>query len=207
MAVSSSAATRVGFWLNLPDGWLPLDIEGGRIPAQVAALIEQRAAADPNVAAHRRVIEQQIASALRAARRKELAFAAILATCTRDGLPIAASLAVTRHRMPGSADLDAMLGAAQAQAGRTVSLLDTPFAGAAVRCAWRERIAAQPGVRETAEVALVQYHVPIPGRQQQLLTLTGATPTLPMAEVFGTLFDAIVSTLQFLDAPLSEVNS
>ena len=78
-------------------------------PDQIARLLDERAAAEPQVAAHRGQVEQQLRNALRVARAKELAFAAILATFTADGLPIAASLALTRHRSPDGADVSRIL--------------------------------------------------------------------------------------------------
>ncbi len=205
--MNATAQTRPGFWLNLPDGWLPLDPRGGRIPQQVRRLLDRRAGEDPQVAAHRGQVEQQLRAALRMARAKEFAFGAILATFTAEGLPITASLALTRHRSPDGAEAGAILAELGEQKDKHSSLFEVPFLGTVARSEFLDRTpvelpsAGRPGAAATvAEVAVFQYFLPVPGRCELLLA-TGATPTLPLREVFGTLFDAIVSTFQFLDEP------
>lgn len=202
MTASTGAvkAAKLGYWMNLPEGWLPLDLsDGQRIPTAVAELIDERAAADPNVAEHRAAIERQVAAAVRAARTKELSFAAILATSTSTGLPIAASLALTKHRSPDGADAGRILAGLGKAGGKTNTLFRTPFAGTAVRSSYPETVAAEgpDGETQTVQIAVVQYFLPMPSGRD-ILVASGATPTLPMAAAFGELFDAIMSTFQFV---------
>jgi hypothetical protein len=187
-----------GYWMNLPEGWIPLDLDSGeRIPVQVERLIAERAAADPAVAVHRGQIERQIAGALRAARVRQLSFAAMLATFTSTGLPVAASLALTRHRRPDGASAGDILADLESQRGKTASMLELPDVGPIVRCSYLDRLPIE-GRTEVAEFAIFQYYLPVPGGRD-LVVATGATPTLPMTEIFGQLFDAILSTFQFVD--------
>lgn len=204
--MTTTRSSGLGFWMNLPDGWLPLDLAGGRIPDQIARLLDERAAAEPQVAAHRGQVEQQLRNALRVARAKELAFAAILATFTADGLPIAASLALTRHRSPDGADASRILSGLGQQRDKQNTLLELPHTGTVVRSEYLDRTpvelpagpAKRGGTPAVAEVVVFQYYLPLPtGRE--LIVATGATPTLPMRSVFGQLFDAIISTFQFVD--------
>ncbi|HEX2903298.1 MAG TPA: hypothetical protein VHO01_07555 [Jatrophihabitans sp.] len=205
--MTSMRKAELGFWMNLPPGWLPLDPRSSRIPEQVEQLLERRVAEDPQVAAHRGQIEQQLRHALKLARSQDLSFAAILATFTEDGLPIAASLALTRHRTPDGVQAHQVLAELGEQRERTNTLFDIPFIGTAVRSEYLDRTqvelpAAQgsgaPAGVGTAEVAVYQYYIGVPN-STDLIIATGATPTLPMREVFAQLFDAIISTFQFVD--------
>ena len=197
--MSAATKPKLGFWMNLPDGWIPLDPSSERVPDQVARILDSRADTDPHLSAHRGNVERQLTAALKAARTRDLVFGAILATFTRDGFPIAASLAVTRHTAPTAAEAGAILEGLGTDGAKANTLLDTPFAGTVVRSAYRERVAASDAPHaESTEVAVFQYFLPTPDRRR-VLVATGATPTLPMADVFGTLFDAMVSTFQFVN--------
>ncbi len=197
----STVRTRYGFWMNLPDGWMALDPTEA-IPVQLARLLDARAADDPNVAAHRQQIERQIRSALAAARDAEVSFGAILAAFTADGLPIAGSLALTRHAIPGDTDPRVLLGRVEGQGGALTTVIDVPFVGPVVRSASRERLSVPakdlpPGAPDSLEVAIFQYLLPVPGGQE-VVVASCATPTEPMFEIFGRLFDAMISTFQFV---------
>ncbi|MGI8665425.1 MAG: hypothetical protein ACR2N4_05265 [Jatrophihabitans sp.] len=208
----ATATTGLGFWMNLPEGWWPLELSRGRIPEQVRRLLDERAAADPQVAAHRGQVEQQLRAPLRSPRAKELTFGAILATFTGTGLPIAASLALTRHRSPDGADAARILAELGHQSGRRNSLFELPFVGTVVRSDYLDRTplessgggVGKPGTPPLVEVAVFQYYIPMPGGAEIMLA-TGASPTLPMRAAFGELFDAIISTFQFVDAPSDEI--
>jgi len=197
----------VGFWMNLPEGWLPLDPRSTGIPEQVEAMLEKRSAEDPNVVAHRGQIEETLRRALKLARSQDLAFGAILATFTPDGLPITASLALTRHKTIDGAEAHQVLAELGEQRDRTTTLFEIPFIGTVVRSEYRDKTPVEvppakgsnaPAASTIAEVAVVQYYIAVP-RSTDLVIATGATPTLPMAEVFSQLFDAIISTFQFVD--------
>ncbi|MEO9236681.1 MAG: hypothetical protein ABI418_01190, partial [Jatrophihabitantaceae bacterium] len=128
-------------------------------------MLDERAAADPQVAAHRGQVERQLREALRAARTKELTFAAILTTFTRTGLPIAASLALTRHRTPDGSDAQRILSELGEQSGKQNSLYELPFVGTVVRSEYLDSFAAGSGPlggTGTAEVAVFQYYLPMP---------------------------------------------
>ncbi len=205
--MTSMHKAELGFWMNLPPGWVPIDPKSGRIPAQVDELIERRVAEDPRVAEHRGQIKDQIRQALKAARSADLAFGALLATFTPDGLPITASLALTRHRTLDGAEANQVLGELGQQSGKTSGLFDVPFVGTVVRSEYLDRheveMRPEPGsgappAMSTAEVFVVQYYLPVPIGSDVLIA-TCVTPTLPMREVFSQLFDAIISTFQFVD--------
>ena len=55
-----------------------------------------------------------------------------------------------------------------------------------------------PAGTSIAEVAVFQYYIAVP-HSTDLVIATGATPTLPMRAVFSQLFDAIISTFQFVE--------
>lgn len=205
--MTSMRKADLGFWMNLPPGWLPLDPKSNRIPEQVEELLERRAAEDPQVAAHRGQIEQQLRHALKLARSQDLAFAAILATFTEDGLPIAASLALTRHRTVDGAEAHQVLAELGEQRDKTNTLFEIPYIGTAVRSEYLDRTPVEmppargssaPAGTGVAEVAVFQYYIAVP-HSTDLIIASGATPTLPMREVFSQLFDAIISTFQFVD--------
>jgi len=197
----------LGFWMNLPPGWVPIDPRSGRIPDQVAELIERRVAEDAEVAKHRGQIEDQIRHALKAARSSDLVFGSLLATFTADGLPIAASVALTRHHTPDGADAHLVLAELGDQSGKTNALFEVPYVGTVVRSEYLDQHPVEvppaagsnaPAGVSMAEVFVVQYYLPVPASSDVLIA-TCATPTLPMREVFSQLFDAIVSTFQFVE--------
>jgi len=197
----------LGFWMNLPEGWLPLDVRSDSIPDQVRELLERRCVEDPLAAAHRGKLEQQLRQAVKMARSQDLAFGAILATFTPDGLPITASLALTRHRTIDGAEAATVLSALNEQRDKQNSLFDVPFLGTVVRSEYLDRTPVEvppargssaPAATATAEVAIFQYYIPVP-RSTDVVIATGATPTLPMRAAFAQLFDAIISTFQFVD--------
>jgi len=202
--MTSTRRAAPGFWLNLPDGWLPLEPGSERIPDQVQRLVELRAQADPRVAEHRGQVEQQLRAALKEARAKELSFGAILATFTADGRPITASLALTRHRSPGGADAHRILAELGDQRDKQNTLIELPYVGTVVRSAYLDRTPVELPAGQgrpasvLAEIAVFQYFMPMPGGSD-IVVATGATPTLPMREVFGSLFDAILTTFQFVE--------
>ncbi len=206
MTESTIAAGRPAYWLNLPDGWLRLETTGERIPVQVQRLLDEAIAREPAAGAHRGQIERQLTSALRTARSRELAFAAMLATFTPNGLPIAASLTITVHKAPTGSDVSQILsgvGAGPDASARENSLFELPFVGNVVRSAFRDRVAIDDAARgepTVADIAVWQYFIPEPSGRT-VVVVTGATPTLPMTEVFGRLFDAVASTFQFVDDP------
>jgi hypothetical protein len=188
--------------MNLPEGWLPLDLSNGQIPAQIRDLIDARVEQDPQASAYRGQIEQQLRAAIRIARSKDMAFAAILATFTADGLPIAASLALTRHRAPDGADAARILAELGDQSTKHNTLIELPYVGTVVRSEYLDRItmddASSPGRGAHADVAVFQYFLRMSGRGD-IVVATGVTPTLPLRAQFGALFDAIISTFQFVD--------
>lgn len=206
--MTSMRKADLGFWMNLPPGWVPIDPKDTDIPAQVAALVQRRVDEDPEVAKHRGRLEQQIRQALKAARSTaDLSFAALLATFTPDGLPIAASLTLTRHPTPDGVQAQQVLAELGEQAGKTNSLFEVPFVGTVVRSEYLERTTVErptragtnrPGEVSQVEVFVVQYYLPTPVGNDVLIA-TGTTQTLPLREVFAQLFDAIISTFQFVD--------
>lgn len=197
----------LGFWMNLPDGWLPLDPRAKDIPREIESMLDQRAAEDPNVAAHRGQVEETLRRALKLARSQDLAFGAILATFTPDGLPITASLALTRHKTIDGAEAHQVLAELGEQQDKKNTLFEIPFIGTVVRSEYRDKTPVEvpaakgsnaPAATDIVEIAVWQYYIAVP-HSTDLVIATGATPTLPMAAVFSQLFDAIISTFQFVD--------
>jgi hypothetical protein len=184
----------VPFTLNLPPDWMILDLEGDRIPIQVERLMIEAAQRDPNVAAHRGALEKQVRSALREVRSSELSFCAMLSRVIDDVLPMSATITVALRNVP--ADAGDMVSQLHRLPGARVTQFDLPSVGSIVKVAHRST--ANSGVLESTpiEAAVVQYFIPTP-RGSRMAVITAATPVLPLADHFESLFDEIARSFAF----------
>ncbi|MFI1095092.1 hypothetical protein [Streptomyces sp. NPDC020917] len=49
--------------------------------------------------------------------------------------------------------------------------------------------------------------VPVPGRPEEIVLISGASPVLDLAEAFHDIFDAVTSTFRFVPAPAGGTES
>ncbi|MCW2541295.1 MAG: hypothetical protein JWN95_3020 [Frankiales bacterium] len=191
------------FWMNLPDGWVVLDLDTKDVPVQLQELMDDAQSRDASFADHRGVLEKQIKTMIRSARSSDVSFAAILATFSEGGLPVSASLTVSLHDAPEAADAHKILSEIDAdntEVGRSNRVIELPYVGNVVRSAYLQNM-NYTSFQGNAKNAIFQYFIPLPDNARRIAVVTGVTPTLPLTEAFGGLFDAVLSTFQFIAAP------
>ncbi|MDQ2836248.1 MAG: hypothetical protein M3Y42_14170 [Actinomycetota bacterium] len=205
MTVTSTGATGQAFWMNLPDGWSVLDLDSKQAPAQVRVLMDEAEQRDGSFAQYRAPLEKQLVMMIRSARSSDVSFAAILATRADGGLPVAGSISVSLHDAPEAADADRILSEIDHEEGRSNSVIELPHVGRVVRSAYLQKLnpsgqqSNPSGQQSNAETAVFQYFIPVPDGRR-IAVVTCVTPTLPLLELFGDLYDAILSTFQFISA-------
>lgn len=184
--------TGAAYELSVPAGWWLVDLQPAQRRAQhVAALVQRqwRGVDDaPHLKAEARDHLQQQADEAAALGGVQL----FLSVDAVEGVPLGASLLVTRAAMSTPAELGELVEQARA-GGRAVEQVVLP-GGRALRSLWRE----PPGPDDPAGLATtcVDWHVPVPGEPAVLL-LQFRTPLEPLAEVLVELFDAVAATLRW----------
>lgn len=63
-----------------------------------------------------------------------------------------------------------------------------------------EDVSVEQGDARTIRVVLTQTYVPIPGRPEEIVLVSGASPVVDLAEAFRDIFDAVTSTFRFVPA-------
>ena len=190
-----------GYRLVLPEGWWALDLEPGRWPAQVAALVERqwRGVDDaPHLKAQARAELDRVAADAARAGGVQL----FLSVGALAGVPLSASLLVSRLPAGGPAALEGLAGSAAA-AGREVTRPRLP-AGPALRTRWRRDAGSTDGLAgdlsaaqaEALTTTCVDVHLPVPG-SPELLVLQFRTGLAPLADALVELFDAVAGTLRW----------
>ncbi len=200
MATTSAPSSGQAFWMNLPEGWSVLDLGSSDVPSQVRILMDETEQREPSFAQYRATLDKQLRSMIRSARSSDVCFAAIFATIADRGLPVTGSISVTAHEAPEAVEADKILSEIEHQDGRSNTVIELPHVGRVVRSAFRQELGSTnlPDLG-TAETAVFQYFIPVP-TSRRITVVTCVTPTLPIAELFGDLYDAILSTFQFLPA-------
>ncbi|MDP9792709.1 hypothetical protein J2S43_001221 [Catenuloplanes nepalensis] len=186
------------FAMRIPDGWTRYDLTGGEL-ATVAAS-ETAAVEDPELRAGAEDGYRQAGELLRAMVRDGALAASGLIEMHDDGLLMAFAGVFGTTLPEGYRDDVALLlrpdGAARAGAGRTVTAVELPEAGAAVRVTSIERVPVSDDW--TADMLTVNTFVAVPDRPGEHLVISCSTPNLQHADALTGLFDAITATFRFV---------
>ena len=183
-----------GFWLALPDGWFPFDLTSGVAERSIDALIAARIAEDPSVAESGDELKQLLRRIAVEAQKANIEFTACYVANLAPGLPVTASLTIGLHTIGEPVTLTAIQNGLAAQ-GETKAIVVDSAAGPAVRVREHSTYPMPEAVGDF-EVAVAQYYVPVPGRNQVAL-LSFTTPALPLEDDLVQLFDVMVGTFQF----------
>ncbi|WP_328914678.1 MULTISPECIES: hypothetical protein [unclassified Streptomyces] len=205
-----TAAPPVGVSLAVPESWWEFDIRPEGREATVRRLVDERARALPELAPYR----NDLATLLRRMARDAYDSGALYLGCMAEnfeGVPLTATVTVT------------VLGAADAQgvalstdpraiaasmktitprrngdAWRKVTTVEIPDVGLCARTYGVEDVPVEQGDSRTIRMALTQTYVPIPGRPEEVVVISGASPVLDLAEALHDIFDAVTSTFRFI---------
>ncbi|MFI8169293.1 hypothetical protein ACIGAN_23415 [Streptomyces sp. NPDC085931] len=190
---SQPAAPRAPvFGLITPEDWfrVPL-LPADRREASVRALVTRRFAGVDDQPVLRRKTEEHLLGTAEAA-VEQGGVVLYLSFLEAGGIPLSASLLISRlyERFDG---LDAV--AALAGSGE-VSLETLPAVGRVARVLRRERTKQSRKLGSEFQDTVVEYFVPVPGRDEVLM-LTFSTPLEPIADAMVGLFDAVAATLRW----------
>ena len=196
------------FLLDVPDLWDQVDLSGeelARVRAQALA-----STTDPREKARINDMFRQGREISRAARKQGALLATGTATMYDEGLFLAYGM-VFAITTPAGQELT--LPVLSAQLGRSssgVAPKDRVIASAQVpHVGTVARVTGTETTRLTADVdvKLLTMHtmMPVPGRSEDFLVVTLASPNLPLKNEVYDLFDAITSTFRFLTADGEQV--
>jgi hypothetical protein len=181
-----------GFGLITPEDWYRIPLQSGeQREASVAGLIKRQwAGVDDQPILRRKAQEQLIGVAEAGADQGGLVL--YLSFLEAAGIPLSASLLISRvSRRFDSIDAVAAL------AGRgEVTPVTLPGAGRASRTRRSERNRQTKKLGSQFEDTIVEYFVPVPGRDESLM-LTFSTPLEPIADAMVELFDAVAGSLRW----------
>jgi hypothetical protein len=180
------------FALITPEDWYRIPIQPReRREASVASLIARQWAGVDDQPILRRKAEEQVLGAAEAG-AEQGGIVLYLSFLQAAGIPLSASLLVSR--IPQRLD---SLDAVTALAGRgEVTPVTLPGAGQAARTRRSERNRRTKKLGSQYEDTIVEYFVPVPGRDETLM-LTFSTPMEPIADALVELFDAIAGSLRW----------
>ncbi|MEV7077161.1 hypothetical protein AB0N88_01200 [Streptomyces sp. NPDC093516] len=172
-------------WFRVP--LLPAD----RREASLRALVTRRFAGVDDQPVLRRKTEEHLLGTAEAA-VEQGGVVLYLSFLEAGGIPLSASLLIS-HLYERFDGLDAV--AALAGSGE-VSLETLPAVGRVARVLRRERTKQSRKLGSEFEDTVVEYFVPVPGRDEVLM-LTFSTPLEPIADAMVGLFDAVAATLRW----------
>jgi len=184
-----------GFWVALPEGWVSLDVDPSTSPASTRKLVDAAAANDETVRSHRAAIEQLITQMAADAAAADVCFVACYFQVFDERLPVQASLTVAFHTLDGANDPESMLGELGGSDGRRVDSVELD-AGMAIRRRGR-RSRLFPGAEQPVEFVSHQYFLRVPNTTDRIALLTFATPTLPLEDDLGDLFESMAQSFTF----------
>lgn len=207
-----TAAPPVGVSLAVPESWWEFDIRPEGREATVRRLVDERARALPELAPYR----NDLATLLRRMARDAYDSGALYLGCMAEnfeGVPLTATVTVT---VLGAADAQGVALSTDPQAvaagmktitprrdgdaWRKVTTVEIPDVGLCARTYGVEDVPVEQGDSRTIRMALTQTYVPIPGRPEEVVVISGASPVLDLAEAFHDIFDAVTSTFRFIPA-------
>ena len=207
-----TAAPPVGVSLAVPESWWEFDIRPEGREATVRQLVDERVRAVPELAPYR----ADLSTLLRRMARDAYDSGALYLGCMAEnfgGVPLTATVTVTvlgAANVQGvalSTDPQAIAGSLktitprrEGDAWRKVATVEIPEVGVCARTFGVEDVPVEQGDARTIRVALTQTYVPIPGRPEEIVLISGASPVLDLAEAFHDIFDAVTSTFRFVAA-------
>ncbi|AZI57425.1 hypothetical protein EH165_03875 [Nakamurella antarctica] len=189
--------SRYQFSVWLPDDWWLFDLESDRISDQVERLLNQTAAIDPAVAAHRGKLEKLVRDSLRTARGQDLTFMAMWGTWSED-LPIVANLTVAMVDRPSGDDSAVLMSQLTRKAKAKVEVVRlTDIDAAVVHSRYRD-VGTHPQYGGKFESAVWQWFIPTPD-DRGFAVVTASTPSVILENDFNELFGEIVDSFTFED--------
>jgi hypothetical protein len=197
----TTTASANRFLINIPDLWDQVDLTGEHL-AQVRAQA-LAATTSPRERMEINDMFRQGRDISRAARKQGALLAAGTATMYDDGLFMAYGMVFAVTTPQGQEltlpVLSAQLGVSSdgsAPKDRVIASAEVPHVGTVARVTGTET------TRLTADidVKLLVMHtmMPVPGRSEDFLVVTLASPNLPLKNEVYDLFDAITSTFRFV---------
>lgn len=203
------APDELGFAISVPDSWFEIDVHPDTRNASIAALVDERTRAVPELREHRATLAKALREAARGAYANGAVYCGAMVEGF-DGAVLTASVTVSLVRAPGDGG-----GAAQAIEGylhpvprtgqdspwRVVEHADLPQVGPVPRTRGVEDVVLPDGAGWVRSV-LTQTFVPFPGpTPDDVAMITASSPILPLADELFELFDAITSTFRFVRTP------
>jgi len=208
--MTAAQAAPVGILLAVPESWWEFDIRPEGREATVRKLVDERVRAVPELAPYR----AELSALLRRMARDAHDSGALYLGCMAenfDGVPLTATVTVTvlgaanAEGVALSTDpqaiarsLTAITPRREGDAWRKVTTVEIAEVGLCARTYGVEDVPVERGDSHTIRMALTQTYVPIPGRPEQIVLISGASPVLDLAEAFHDIFDAVTSTFRFV---------
>jgi hypothetical protein len=205
-----AAAAPVGVSLSVPESWWEFDVRPEGREDTIRALIDARVREVPELAPYRK----DLVALLRRMARDAHDAGALYCGCMAEnfeGAPLTATVTVT---VVGAADsrgsalstdprtiaetLKTITPRREGDAWRQVTTVAIPEVGLCARTVGVEDVPVEQGDTRTVRMALTQTYIPIPGRAEEIILVSGASPVLDLAEAFHDIFDAVTSTFRFV---------
>ena len=203
----------MGVSLAVPESWWEFDIRPEGREATVRQLIDARVRAVPELAPYRAELSMLLRRMARDAHDSGALYLGCMAE-NFDGVPLTATVTVTvlgaatAEGVPLSTDPQAIAQSLatitprrEGDAWRKITTVEIPEVGLCARTYGVEDVPVEQGDTRTIKVALTQTYVPIPGRPEEIVLISGASPVLDLAEAFHDIFDAVTSTFRFVPDP------
>ncbi|MEW2522476.1 hypothetical protein [Actinacidiphila alni] len=205
----AATAPPVGVSLAVPETWWEFDVRPEGRDETIRALIDARVRAVPELAPYRK----DLVALLRRMARDAHDAGALYCGCMAEnfeGVPLTAMVTVT---VVGAVDgqgtalstdpqaiaqsLKTITPRREGDAWRKVSTVEIPGVGLCARTVGVEDVPVERGDTRTVRMALTQTYIPIPGRSEEIVLVSGASPVLDLAEAFHDIFDAVTGTFRF----------
>ncbi|WP_329538404.1 hypothetical protein OG568_59975 (plasmid) [Streptomyces sp. NBC_01450] len=190
------------FLLDIPDLWNTVDLSGEELARTRAAALATTD--DPREKARINDMFRQGREVSRAARRQGALLAVGTATLYDEGLFMAYGMVFAVTTPEGSEltlpVLSAQLGTTSVGGGapkdRVITSVRMPHVGTVARVTGTETTRLTGDI----DVRLLTMHtmMPVPGRTEDFLVVTLASPNLPLTNEVYDLFDAVTSTFRFV---------
>ncbi|MEE4541104.1 hypothetical protein V2S66_03860 [Streptomyces sp. V4-01] len=205
-------AAPVGVSLAVPASWWEFDIRPEGREATVRRIVDERVRAVPELAPYR----NDLSTLLRRMARDAHDSGALYLGCMAEnlgGVPLTATVTVTvlsaanAQGVALSTDPQAVAESLRTitprrdgDAWRKVTTVEIAEVGLCARTHGVEDVPVEQGDPRTVRMALTQTYVPIPGRPEEIVLISGASPVLDLADAFHDIFDAVTSTFRFVPA-------
>jgi hypothetical protein len=193
--LSATAASRRGFWMALPPGWVSLDVDPSTSAATIRRMVALAAEADETVAENRESLERMLIDAARDCATSGVLYCAAYFE-PFENLPVQASVTVAVYAATDGTDFSRMATElADGEGGRTITVVDLDAGRAVKRSGHRNT--RFPGTDEPLELVTHQFFIPVPDTGNLLAVVAFATPTLALEDDMVALFDAIAESFAF----------